>query len=188
MVQWLDEWYKPKYTQRKDNESKFLIDYFQNNPPKTILDIGCGLAWESRAMQQTYGSELWLLEGNKTFEQSRGQVGWKGESIKMEFYHSLEQLDAHLKKLGTKNYHLMDANNIEIDNDVKFDLVYSAISCGFHYNANTYMDLIKKHSHADTKIIFDLRTKIKHQHNVEIKQVLVTGLKHKKCLIEFTDS
>ena len=188
MVQWLDEWYKPTYKELKDKDSQFLIEYFRNNPPENILDIGCGLAWESRAMQQEYDCKLWLLEGNKTFDESRGEIGWKGESINMEFYHSLEKLDENLKKLGTKNYQLLDANNIDIDNDIKFDLVYSAISCGFHYNANTYMDLIKKHSHEDTKIIFDLRTKIKYQDNVKIKQVLVNGIKHKKCLIEFTDS
>lgn len=187
MVDWLNEFYKPEYKQLKDADTAFLIEYFRDNPPTTILDIGCGLAWESRAMQQKYNCELWLLEGNKTFDKSRGQVGWKGNSSNMEFYYSLSELDQNLQNLGTKNYHLMDANNIEIDSYVKFDLVYSAISCGFHYNANTYMDLIKKHSHADTKIIFDLRTKIKHQDNVIIKEVLVTGIKHKKCLIEFTD-
>ena len=185
---WLDEWYTPEYQELKDKDIEFVLEYLKDNPPGKVLDIGCGLAWESRALQQNYGSELWLMDGDKKDSSDTKEVGWRGESKNMGFYHALEELDQQLQQLGTENYHLIDANNIEIPDDIKFDLVYSAISCGFHYNANTYMNLIKKHSHNDTKIMFDLRTKEIHQDNVKIKEVLVTGRKHKKCLIEFTDS
>jgi hypothetical protein len=30
------------------------------------------------------------------------------------FYHPLSEVDTELKKLGTKNYHLIDCNNIDI--------------------------------------------------------------------------
>jgi len=185
MIKWLDEWFKPQYKDLKEKDTEFLLDYFKDNPPMRILDIGCGLAWESRAMQQHYGSELWLLEGNKSGNTEKSEIGWRGNRAYMDFYHTLDQLDQQLQKLGAKNYHLIDADNIQIDNDVKFDLVYSAISCGFHYDANTYMDLITEHSHQDTVIIFDVRTKKMNQDNIEIQEVLMNGRKHKKCLIKF---
>ena len=187
-MKWLDKWFTPEYQELKEQDVKFVLEYFKDNPPRKILDIGCGLAWESRALQQNYGSELWLMDGDKKEQSGTKEVGWRGNSKNMGFYNTLDQIDQQLKELGTENYHLVDANNIVIPDDIEFDLVYSAISCGFHYEADTYMDLIKKHSHNETKIIFDLRSKKMHQDNVIIKEVLVTGKKHKKCLIEFVDS
>ena len=188
MSRWLQIWDTPEYQELKEQDINFVLEYFADHPPKKILDIGCGLAWESRAMQQNFGSELWLLDGDPQGQDTRkSEVGWRGDADNMSFYNSLEELDELLQQLGTENYHLVDANNIQIDEDVKFDLVYSAISCGFHYNANTYMDLIQKHSHENTKIIFDLRTKNLQQDNTIIKEILVVGRKHKKCLIEFSD-
>jgi SAM-dependent methyltransferase len=143
---WLKTWFTPEYQELKDQDVDFVLEYFKNNPPSKILDIGCGLAWESRAMQQHFGSELWLLDGDQpTDTRGKKEIGWRGDAENMSFYHSLVELDELLQQLGTENYHLVDANNIQIDEDVKFDLVYSAISCGFHYNANTYMDLIRKY-------------------------------------------
>jgi hypothetical protein len=77
------------------------------------------------------------------------------------FYHPLSEVDTELKKLGTKNYHLIDCNNIDISEDVKFDLITSWVSCGFHYPVNTYRDLILKHSHAGTRVVMDLRVMYK---------------------------
>jgi len=197
---WLQIWDTPEYQELKEQDINFVLEYFADHPPKKILDIGCGLAWESRAMQQNFGSELWLMDGNGstiwagledniTDDQYRKkQIGWRGDAQNMSFYNSLDTLDRLLQEQGTKNYHLIDANNIEIDDDVKFDLIYSAISCGFHYDANTYMDLIRKHSHQDTEVIFDIRIRKLEQDNMHIKKVLYKGKKHYKCLIEFYDS
>jgi hypothetical protein len=68
-------------------------------------------------------------------------------------------LDAKLTELGTKNYHLVDANNIRIPEDVKFDVITSWLSCGHHYPVNAYMELMRKHSHENTRILLDIRCK-----------------------------
>jgi len=189
MIDWMQLWGKKDPQNYKKTDIECLFSVFRDNPPKTMLDIGCGFAWESRAMNQRFGTKLWLLDGNVSDSKPDSRdVGWQTTSNKMAFYNSLDDIDRKLKELGTKDYTLVDANNIDLPYTLKFDLIYSGISCGFHYPANTYQTLIEKHSHADTKIIFDLRSKIKYQDNVKIKQVLVTGVKHKKCLIEFTDS
>lgn len=200
MSRWLQIWDTPEYQELKEQDINFVLEYFADHPPKKILDIGCGLAWESRAMQQNFGSELWLMDGDSSsiwpgleeditdMQYRKKQIGWRGDAQNISFYNSLDTLDRLLQEQGTENYHLIDANNIEIDDDVKFDLIYSAISCGFHYNANTYMNLIRKHSHQDTEVIFDIRIRKLDQDNMHIKKVLYKGEKHYKCLIEFYDS
>lgn len=186
--EWLKEWYSEEYQQLKQADIEFVLERYKESPPKIMLDIGCGLAWESRALQQAYGTKLYLIDGDSSNNSKKTRdVGWRGPAENMAFYNSLETLDQQLKALGTEDYVLIDAKHIDIDPNIKFDLIYSAISCGFHYEANTYRWLIEKHSHANTEIVFDLRSRKQFQQNVKIKEVLYRGKKHIKCLIEFVD-
>lgn len=142
-----------------------ILDKFLSKSPAKILDIGCGLAWESRLFNEKYNSELWLLDGdakNNDKKSPKANTGKYHASVdEFLYYHPLDQLDSELKKLGTKNYHLIDCNNINIPEDIKFDLITSWVSCGYHYPVNTYRDLILKHSHPDTVIVMDLRVMYK---------------------------
>jgi SAM-dependent methyltransferase len=150
-----------KLYQDDKKENFQILDKFLEKPPMKILDIGCGLAWESRLFNEKYNSELWLLDGDANNNNSKlstaTDVKYHATADDFLYYHPLEELDSKLKKLGTKNYHLIDCNNINIPENIKFDLITSWVSCGFHYPVNTYRDLILKHSHADTKIVMDLR-------------------------------
>lgn len=158
-----------------------LLDKYLKTPPKTILDIGCGLAFESRLFNEKYGSELWLLDGdannNTDKHPGAGTGSWHNDANEFLYYHTLDTLDKELKKYNTKNYNLVDCNNINIPEDVKFDLITSWVSCGFHYPISTYRELIKKHSHKDTVVVMDLRIKRKgspplESENVEIVSIL----------------
>lgn len=184
---WMPNWVSEDYKKLKQQDIDFVLKYFKDSPPRNVLDIGCGLAWETRALQKEFGTELWLLDGDKDSNPEGKPVGWRGNAKNMSFYHKLDQLDSALKETGLTEYKLIDCNNIKIPNTIKFDLIYSGISCGFHYEANTYRELIEKHSHKKTKVILDLRTKVLYQKNVEIVEVLVHGRKHKKCLVKFKD-
>ena len=165
--QWMGEgglWDTESYQQNK-KENFEILDKFLVTPPMKILDIGCGLAWESRLFNEKYNSELWLLDGDTRDNESKSSKA-RAEKYHISadeflFYHPLSEVDTELKKLGTKNYHLIDCNNIDISEDVKFDLITSCVSCGFHYPVNTYRDLILKHSHADTRVVMDLRVMYK---------------------------
>ena len=42
---------------------------------------------------------------------------------------------------------------------IKFDLVYSNVSCGYHYPLSTYADLLKSHTDIDTIMIFDIHSR-----------------------------
>lgn len=165
MKDWIDDvWFTELYQQLKKENFEITNSYLKI-PPKRILDIGCGLAWESRYFNQAHNSELWLIDGdiknNDTKLPSAATGAYHQDPNDFLYYYSLQKLDQELQKLGTKNYHLVDCNDIRIDENIKFDLITSWVSCGFHYPSSTYRDLILKHSHADTKIIFDIRIKRK---------------------------
>jgi hypothetical protein len=157
-------WDTESYQQNK-KENFEILDKFLVTPPMKILDIGCGLAWESRLFNEKYNSELWLLDGDTRDNESKSPKAraekYHTSADEFLFYHPLSEVDAELKKLGTKNYHLIDCNNIDISENVKFDLITSWVSCGFHYPVNTYRDLILKHSHAGTRVVMDLRVMYK---------------------------
>lgn len=185
-----DVWYTEEYQTYK-KENFLLIDRYLSYPPSKILDIGCGLAWESRMFNEKYNSELWLLDGDVGKNDSKSALSsdasWHDNSEDFLFYHSLQALREELEKLGTKNYHLIDTNNINISKDVKFDLITSWVSCGFHYPVNTYIDLIRKHSHDNTVIVMDLRKRKRadtvFEDNLDIVQILNKRQKYFTCVI-----
>lgn len=159
---WDRKWSHERYvTKRRANFE--IVDAYLNQPVGRLLDIGCGFAYDSRWFNQKYGTELWLLDGdastNATKPESASYGNWNTTSSELKFYHTFEFLDAKLKELGTQNYRLVDANNISIPDDVKFDVITSWLSCGHHYPVNTYMELMRKHSHANTRILLDIRCK-----------------------------
>lgn len=159
---WARKWTGERYI-AKHRASWQTVDAYLNQPIGRLLDIGCGFAWESRWFNQKYGTELWLLDGDSKSNVSKPQDAsygnWNQSSDQLLFYHSFEFLDAKLQELGTQNYRLIDANNINIASDVKFDLITSWLSCGHHYPVKTYADLMRRHSHANTRIILDIRCK-----------------------------
>jgi len=159
---WNRKWSGERYVakRRANFES---VDTYLNQPVGRLLDIGCGFAYESRWFGEKYNTELWLLDGdagaNDTKPESASYGNWNATSSELKFYHTFEFLDSKLKELGTKNYHLIDANNICIPEDIKFDVITSWLSCGHHYPVNTYKELMQKHSHANTRILLDIRCK-----------------------------
>ena len=191
---WMDEVWNTELYQQLKRENFELVDKYLPSIPLKILDIGCGLAWESRLFNQKYASELWLLDGDTKNNDNKSPTAtedaYHSTSDEFLYYYPLQKLNEELQKLGTKNYNLIDCNNIQIADDIKFDLITSWVSCGFHYPSSTYRDLILKHSHVDTKIIFDIRIKTKQSNpvledGVEIVQSLNKRRKYVTAEIKF---
>ena len=147
-------WVKPQYIATKVETFNILEGYL-TQPPKRILDIGCGFAKVSELFQKKYGTELYLMEGD--MDNSAGKrIGKFGEIDNFQWYLPVERMKQEWDANGMTYTHV-DGNNINIPDNVKFDVIYSWLSCGFHYPARTYRDLVLKHSTADTVVIMDFR-------------------------------
>ena len=142
-----------------------VIDEYLKPSPKTILDIGCGSAFESTLFHKKYNCELWLLEGdyNSNTKEKTRSIDY-GDVNDFRFYSKISDL----KKIwdqNISNYVFVDANNINIPENKKFDYICSYSSCGIHYPLETYKELILKHSHKNTVCIFGLRNYIHPMYN-----------------------
>ena len=135
-----------------------MIDSFLVSAPKNILDIGCGLAFESEMFQKKYQSNLYLLDGDFETTKELSRDNGYGPSSSMKFYSKIEDL---IQSFNNRNmvYTFIDTKNIDIPANTIFDLVYSNVSCGFHYPLSTYFDLLQKHTDEDTIIVMDIREK-----------------------------
>ena len=152
---WLEWWNAPWHT--KDRIERFeTLDRYLTTPPKRILDIGCGLARESEYFQKKYGTELYLLDGDFNTTKDKPRDNFWGSAESFKFYSPVAELKKSFHE-REMSYTWVDAENPYIDENIKFDLIYSFLSCGFHYPAITYKELIKKHSNEDTIVIIDCR-------------------------------
>lgn len=152
------KWTDPEYIQGK-RQTFEIVDQYLTAPPQRILDIGSGYAHVSEFFQKKYGTELWLLDGDRSLntEQHTRKAKY-GPVDDFQFYAPVQQLKDHWDSQGMR-YQFVDAHSPQIDPTVKFDLIYSWISCGFHYPVSVYKDLIQRHSTDRTVIIMDFRRK-----------------------------
>lgn len=184
MSKWLDVWNTEEHDNNKLAAFK-ILDKHLTKKPINILDIGCGLAKESELFQKNYNSNLWLLDGEFGSNVLKKRQVKYGNVNNFNFYNKIDELKQSWDSRNIK-YNFVDANNILLDESIKFDLVYSSLSCGFHYPAEIYRDLILKHSHANTKIIFDLRHKNLFEQKVKVINILFQNKKYITAEIEFT--
>ena len=163
-----------------------LIDTFLSPwYPKTILDIGCAYAQVSELFQIKYNSELYLLDGdgsNNKLAQVR-DIGF-GEIKNFQFYTDKIKLIKDYDRRGML-YNFIDVQRMQVPK-IKFDLIISGTSCGFHYSLDNYVDLIALHSHDQTKIIMDLRKEFLKENlkRAEVIDVLSDGEQGCKALIK----
>lgn len=177
----IESWETEEYQSLK-KETYNLVSNYLKSPPNSLLDIGCGLAWESRMFNENFGTELWLLDGNQNRDNTSDDRVFRNYHDSAEtfnFYQPLEKLKFELDKRNTKNYHLVDANSIDIPDHLKFDLITSYLSCGFHYPVSTYRDLILKHSDSNTRIIMTLRkSKFESDKSITVISTIKEAKKH----------
>lgn len=174
-MNWISRWLKSDYQEAKQKQFE-IIDQYLNFEVKSILDIGCGIAYESIAFNKKYNTELTLLDSHET---DGRRSGW-GDNNSFKFYNNLEILDQYFQSIDLKNYSLHDVTKYE--SNKKFDVICSYLSCGFHYPIDTYLDLISKHMHKETRLIFSLRKNI--QHNCHIIHTILEEPKFKLAEIQ----
>lgn len=153
-MRYAGHWVKPHYVASKHALFE-CVDRYIGRPVSRILDIGCGFALTSKLFQDKYGTELYLLEGEK--EGGTGErTGKWGKVDDFRYYLPVSLLQETWQSQGM-DFTFVNGDTPCIDQDIKFDLVYSWLSCGFHYPVSTYRNLIKQHTTADSVIIMDFR-------------------------------
>jgi SAM-dependent methyltransferase len=174
-----DTWITGDWSQESYHKAKYrsfeLIDSFLTTPPKRILDIGCGLAFESEQFQKKYNCELYLLDGDFDDTVNRERDKKYGNADSMKFYTKLDTLAKSYDDRGM-TYQQINANDININDDVIFDLVYSNVSCGFHYPIATYLDLLKKHTDDNSIMIFDVLSRTTEEQLGDLFEVIESKL------------
>ncbi len=158
-------WNKPQYIEGKRQLFE-RIDAYIGRPPRRILDIGCGFAKTSELFQKKYGCELYLMESD--IGNSPGsRIGKWGTAESFQWYLPIERLKQAWDSQGM-TYTLVDGARLDVPADVKFDVVYSWLSCGFHYPVTTYKKFIQEHVTDDAVIIMDFRGNLNSQEQADL--------------------
>lgn len=164
-------------------------------PFNLIMDIGAGIAEQAREFQSRFGSEIYLIEGHRPNNVNKAagaaKSKWQEKTENFLYYWDLDVLKTRLEALGTTKFHLVDCEKIDIPADVKFDLICSWKSCGYHYSVDSYLDLIRRHSHSGTRIVMDIRNSkagLRRGTGWQIvKELYSHGNKYKTCILELVN-
>ena len=181
---WLQGWLLPNYIEEKTRSFNSVAEYL-GSPPESILDIGCGFAFESRQFHQQSNSEIWLLDGDfSNSPADSNRLVCYGPAETMKFYNPIEKLKEYFDQQHNLEYRFVEANAIDIPQDKKFDLICSYLSCGYHYPVDTYRELVIQHSHPGTRIIMDIRPRSAHEQCFDIVDVIDQRPKYTKAEIK----
>jgi SAM-dependent methyltransferase len=146
------------WTEDYKDISKILKNKCNIKNIKNILDIGCGMSHRSILLTQEYGNKLYLIDGDSSNNDKSKTRGNKFSTVdNFKSYFHLSDIRNKVDKFNI-DYELYDFNKgIDIDKNIKFDIICSFLSCGFHYPFKTYNFIYKNNSHSNTIFIFDIR-------------------------------
>ena len=192
---WFNTWQEEDYLEDKRDNAQRLVQFMGGSPVRAMLDIGCGLSYESRHLHSTQGTQCDLIdrgaEHNGTLDRTRHNS--YGKAGDMQGYHTLSRLRDRLDQYQDFRYRLYDADDLPAHTGRVYDLVYSSKSMGLHYPADTHRSFVQRHSHQDTRILLELRgtteTQIRDMHpSVLIQQVIKRYRKSWLCEIQYRET
>ena len=164
--------------------------YFPNLKIKNFIDIGAGTGQHTKEVYKYCNGNPYILEGdaenNYLKNKEAKKVKWNSSADDFNYYHTFTKLKDHHAQHFPQAI-LIDCDNIQLPEDLKFDLIFSHASYGYHYPISTYYDFIQKHSHKDTLIIVDIRNfknQIKTDECFKIVKTYAKNRKWHRCLIE----
>lgn len=135
-------------------EFEHIADYLGARPIKKIVDIGCGHALIDLFMWEKYHCDIHLVDIEST---NTHHHGYKDSGAG---YASLQAAKNYLVANG------VPAEKIKITNpkvstlvEKDCDLIFSLLSCGFHYPAATYAEFVASSLRPGGVFLFDLRKK-----------------------------
>jgi 16S rRNA G1207 methylase RsmC len=123
-----------------------------------VLDIGCGLGLIDIAIHKHYSSEPVMHLLDKTQDLAEGE-SIRGFNKEYTFYNSLDGSKETLisNDVAEDKIKTYEVGQHQALNEIKFDLIISLLSCGWHYSLETYVDLIKNQLTHNGILILDIR-------------------------------
>lgn len=123
----------------------------------TMLDVGSGLGGLDMLIHRYYkwgrgGCKNWLLDGREYCgDLNAGEVDhdtpFNDEQVTRAFW----QLN------GCQLSGYVDAESLYIPEGITFDIILSTQSWCFHYEPDTFLELVKAHTSQDVMLILDVR-------------------------------
>ena len=133
------------------NDLKNFLPKNVNN----ILDIGCGIGAINIFLNNFYNGSANFHLIDKDYVSKKVIYGYKKSNA--EGYNDLSLTKEFLKKnnINQNSISIYDADKDKLKK-IKYDLVISLISWGYHYPLEVYIDYIKESSSEETIYIFDI--------------------------------
>ena len=127
---------------------------FLPNQVKKVADIGCGLGIIDIFLYFHYAQSPQFTLIDKNFIEKKVSYGFNKQG---QFYNNFQTTIDFLESHGLKKNSIITFDKDNIDKiDIKFDLVISLLSMGYHYPLTQYLRFLKKNTHQDTVFIFDI--------------------------------
>ncbi len=135
-------------------EATHLDEFLSTLDPLSILDIGCGIGRGSVYLANRYG---WLERSICLYDGDSGKKTFYGANRtgKNEFYNDLKLTKEFCRINGLANIRTINAEDVNLsDVELAFDLAYSFLAIGFHWDIKFYLNDLEKIMNPDGIVIF----------------------------------
>lgn len=138
--------------------SDLIEKHYGSVPPRDALEIACGIGRCSVYLRKRYGwgrTKFWMLDGTAPNENATWGVDEQGRD---DFYNVLDSTKLYLEANDVRNYEILDARTYDVgSHEGTWDLAYSFLAFGFHWDLNFYLDKILPRMQSQSLIIFGMR-------------------------------
>ena len=162
-----------------EKDFKMIEEYLPPQCDKS-LDIGCGLGLINILLYKKYKStNIYLLD--KT-ELNVEEISGIHKNYK--FYNSMHAAKETITLNGIDNnkLNLYETTDYKDLFSIKFDVIFSLLSCGWHYPVSTYIDLMSNSLSNDGVLVLDLR------HNTDQLDILTSHFTLEKQIYNYAES
>jgi SAM-dependent methyltransferase len=132
--------------------------YIVNLKVENILELGCGVGESSvyffNKFDNLKESTFYLLDGDS----GNKSIYYINYDSDKDFYNSMSATKEFCETHNLRNHVLINYEKEDIP-EVKFDLVYSTFSIGFHWPVSLYLEKIKNNLNEGALLLFHIRGK-----------------------------
>jgi SAM-dependent methyltransferase len=144
-----------RYERRIRAEFDALLPVLPKSPPRTVIDLGCGLCGIDVLLAQHYPEAAFGLVDRDEVTDTRQRYGFGGER---RFYSSTNAARALLLANGVEEGRLhFKSPEWFHDLDGRFDLILSLASWCFHYPAKVYLASVDDATGPGSMVVVDVR-------------------------------